>query len=110
MGIKWEILELVNFGQNYNINDIYIIIYNYIYVDNSVSEFSIDIKIIVVGFIEIIINNGLDLFCSGDIINGYVIMKMFYIDLQNFNYYVVYLDGNGFDFIVDGSYIFSRNY
>lgn len=109
-GTKWEILELVNPGQNYNVNDTYTITYNHIHADNSVSEFSIDIKITAVGPIEITTNNGLDPLRSGDTINGHVITKMFHTDLQNFNYHVAYLDGNGSDFTADGSYTSSRNH
>lgn len=109
-GTKWEILELVNPGQNYNVNDTFTITYNHIHADNTVSEFSIDLKVTAVGPIEITSNNGLDPLRSGDTINGHVITKMFHTDLENFNYHVAYLDGDGSDFTADGSYTSDRNH
>lgn len=109
-GTQWEILELVSPGQNYNVNDTYTITYNHIHADNTVSEFSIDIKITAVGPIEITTNNGLDPLRSGDTINGHVITKMFHTDLENFNYHIAYLDGNGSDFTADSSYTSNRNH
>ena len=110
IGTKWEILELVSPGQNYNINDTFTITYDHIHSDNTVSQFSIDIKITAVGPIQITTNNGLDPLRSGDTINGHVITRMFHTDLQNFNYHIAYLDGNGSDFTADGSYTSSRNH
>ena len=109
-GTKWEILELVEPGQGYNVNDVFTLEYDHIHADNTVTKFTVDIKITQVGPIQVTQNNGGDILRSGDTINGHVITKMFHTDLDNFNYHIAYLDGNGAEFTGGQGYTSSRNH
>ena len=109
VGTEWEFMELMDAGQNYAVNDTFTLSYTHTHPDSSQTVFTIDIKITAVAAI-----NSLDpdaevgLIAQGDTLNGHVVIHAFHTDIGNFSYHVMYLDGNGNDFVKDTQYTTDR--
>lgn len=110
-GTTIEALEVINPGQNYEIGDVYTLSYTFIHNDNTTSVFSWDLRVTGIGPVDTLSSNpGFDILQQGDTINGHIVTNTFHTDLDNFQYHVVYVSGNGNDFVKDTQYTSDRNH
>ena len=110
-GTRWELMELMQRGLNYAVNDTFTLEYVHTHDDQTTDTISITLKITAVGpYSTVSSQEGFDILRAGDTINGHVITNTFHTDLENFQYHVVYLDGLGNDFAKDTQYTSDRNH
>lgn len=110
-GTEWEVMELLNPGSNYAINDVFTLEYEHTHPDQTTSTLSVNMKITAIGPVQVVSGqDGFDVLRTGDTINGHQILRVYHTDLDNFPYHVAYLDGEGNDFTKDTQYTSSRNH
>ena len=110
-GTSWELMELMQPGLNYAVNDTFTLSYTHLHNNGSTSTISIDLKITAIGpYSAVGSQPGFDILRAGDTINGHIITETFHTDIENFQYHVLYLDGLGNDFAKDASYTSDRNH
>ena len=111
IGTQWELMEVLSQGQNYNVNDTYTITYNHTHPSGASTAFTIDLKITAVGNVSVITGvTDFSLLNVGDKLNGHTITNTAHQDVDNMPYHVIYLDGQGNDFVKDTQYTSSRNH
>jgi len=110
-GTRWELMELMQRGLNYAVNDTFTLEYVHTHDDASTDTISITLKISGVGpYSTVSSQEGFDILRAGDTINGHVITATFHTDLENFQHHVLYLDGDGDDFAKDTQYTSDRDH
>lgn len=110
-GTEWELLELMQSGLNYAVNDTFTLSYTHTHDDQTTDTISIDMKVTAVGpYTAPGSSAGFDILRAGDTINGHVVTETFHTDLDNFIYHVLYVDGDGADFVKDTQYTSDRNH
>ena len=110
-GTEWELMELMQPGLNYAVNDTFTLEYTHTHDDQTTDTISITLKITGVGpYSAVSSQEGFDILRAGDTINGHVITNTFHTDLENFEYHVVYVDGDGNNFAKDTQYTSDRNH
>jgi|SaaInlV_120m_DNA_3_1039746.scaffolds.fasta_scaffold05358_6 hypothetical protein len=110
-GTRWTVLELMNPGSNYAVNDVFKLEYVHTHPDTTQTTLEVDLKITSVGPVQVVQGqSGFDVMRAGDVINGHNIIRVYHTDLDNFLYHVVYLDGSGSNFAKDTQYTSSRNH
>lgn len=110
-GTRWTITELLAPGSGYSVNDTFALSYLHTHPDNSQTTLTLNIKITGVGPVETVAGqSGFDKLRAGDTINGHSVTRTFHTDIDNFEYHVIYLDGNGSDFTKDTNYTSNRNH
>ena len=109
IGTEWEFMELMDPGQNYAVNDTFTLSYTHVHPDSSVTVFTIDIKVVATAAITSLDPNAqVGLIEQGDTLNGHVVIHAFHTDVGNFSYHIMYLDGDGNDFVKDTQYTTDR--
>jgi len=118
-GTRWTVLDIVQPGTGYAVNDTFNITHDHIHPDNSTTTFTLTIKITTVGPIPSQSGTISDLLRSGDTLNGHTITRVlhgpsvagdFDPSLGYFPYHFAYLDGNGSDFTKNTDYTSNRNH
>ena len=110
-GTRWLATEILSPGTGYAVNDIFAITYTHTHPDNTQSTLTLNIKITAVGAYQATQGQtGFDVLRAGDTLNGHSITRAFHTDLDNFPYHIIYLDGNGNDFVKDTQYNSNRNH
>ena len=110
-GTEWEVMELLSPGSNYAVNDVFVLEYEHTHPDQTTTTLSVNMKITGVGPVQVVSGqSGFDVLRTGDTINGHQILRTYHTDLDNFPYHVLYLDGEGNDFVKDTQYTSSRNH
>ena len=110
-GTRWLATEILSPGTGYAVNDIFAITYTHTHPDNTQSTLTLNIKVTGVGPYQATQGQtGFDVLRAGDTINGHSITRAFHTDLDNFPYHIIYLDGNGNDFVKDTQYTSNRNH
>ena len=110
-GTEWEVMELLNPGSNYAVNDVFTLEYEHTHPDQTTSTLSVNMKITAIGPVQVVSGQeGFDVLRTGDTINGHQILRTYHTDLDNFPYHVAYLDGEGNDFTKETQYTSSRNH
>ena len=110
-GTEWTILNIMDPGTGYTLNDTTQLSYAHTHPDNSTTTLSVNIKLSAVGDVEIVNpQSGFDRLVEGDTLNGHKILRAFHTDINNFPYHVVYLDGAGSDFTKETQYTSSRSH
>lgn len=110
-GTTWEFLELINGGQNYDVNDTFTLSYTRDHQDGTSSTLNMTLKITSVGpSTSVSAQEDFATLSEGDTINGHTVIATRHSDLDNFPYHIVYLDGSGSNFSKDTQYTSSRNH
>lgn len=110
-GTEWEVMELLSPGSNYAVNDTFVLEYEHTHPDQTTTTLSVNMKVTAVGPVQVVSGqSGFDVLRTGDTINGHAILRTYHTDLDNFPYHVLYLDGNGSNFVKDTQYTSSRNH
>jgi len=110
-GTKWTCTEILNAGTGFSVNDVFQISYQHRHPDNSLTTLTLYIRITSVGNIpsqQVV--EGADILRVGDVLNGHTITRAFHTEVGKFPYHVVYLDGDGNDFVKDTQYTSSRDH
>ena len=110
-GVRWQITELMNPGAGYAAGTVIPLTYNYTTPSNTVVTLTMNLKISGVGPIEAVTSQaGFEILRVGDTLNGHVVTRAFHTDIDNFPYHVIYLDGNGSNFVKETQYTSDRNH
>lgn len=118
-GTRWTVLDIVQPGTGYAVNDTFAITHDHTHPDNSSTTFTLNIKITAVGPIETQSGTINDILRSGDTLNGHTITRVlhgpsvasdFDPSKGHFPYHFAYLDGNGSDFTKNTNYTSNRNH
>lgn len=110
-GTRWLVEEILASGTGYTIGDVFQLEYEHTHPDNSTSTLTLNLKVTGTGPVSAVLSSeGFDILRTGDTINGHVITHTFHTDINNFPYHVIYLDGDGSDFVKDTQYTSSRNH
>lgn len=110
-GTEWVVEEILSSGTGYSIGDVFLIEYEHTHPDNSTTTLTVNLKITGTGPVSAVVSqDGFDILRAGDTINGHTIVHTFHTDVNNFPYHVLYLDGEGSDFVKDTQYTSSRNH
>ena len=110
-GTKWTCTEILSNGTGFSVDDVYQISYQHRHPDNSLTTFTLNLKITEVGNIESQQEvEGADVLRIGDTLNGHTITRAFHTEIGKFPYHIVYLDGTGEDFIKNTQYTSSRDH
>jgi len=109
-GTQWEVMEVLNAGSGYQINDTFTLNYPYLLPDNTETTLTLDLKVINVGPVDSLTgqSSGFDIIRTGDTVNGHQVLRAYHTDLDNFPYHVIYLSGNGNNFIKEQTYVSDR--
>ena len=110
-GTKWTCTEILSNGTGFSVNDVFDISYEHRHPDNSITTFTLYIRISAVGNIasqQVV--EGADILRVNDTLNGHTITRAFHTEIGKFPYHIVYLDGNGDDFVKDTQYTSSRDH
>lgn len=111
VGTTFEVQEILDYGQNYQIGDVFDLTYVHSHPDSTTTTFSFSIRVDSVGPVNVLTAvPGFDLLREGDQINGHTITNTFHTDYENFKYHVVYVDGLGNDFAKDTQYTSTRDH
>ncbi|AIX35412.1 hypothetical protein Syn7803US62_71 [Synechococcus phage ACG-2014a] len=110
-GTRWIIDELLNPGTGYAVNDVFTLSYSHRHDDGTDSVLTLNIKVTSVGPITNVTGQtGFDILRVNDTLNGHTVTRAFHTDVDNFQYHVIYVDGNGSDFTKDTQYTSDRNH
>ena len=110
-GTSWTVTELLSNGTGFTVNDVYPIEFFHRHPDNSITTFTLNIRIKTVGPIETTVDSpDADLLRPGDTINGHTITRAFHTEVGKFPYHIIYVDGNGNDFVKETQYTSNRNH
>lgn len=110
-GIRWTITEVLSYGSNYNVGDVFSLTYPYTTPSQNIVTLTMNLRISNVGPIPNVSGQaGFDVLTAGDTLNGHQVTRAFHTDIDNFPYHVIYLDGNGNDFVKDTQYTSNRNH
>ena len=110
-GTRWTVLELMNPGSNYAVNDTFKLEYVHTHPDTTQTTLEVDLKVTAIGPVQVVSGQqGFDVMRAGDTINGHSLLRVYHTDLDNFPYHVAYLDGTGSNFAKDTQYTSSRNH
>ena len=118
-GTRWTVLDIVQPGTGYAVNDTFNITHDHTHPDNTTTTFTLTIKITTVGPIPSQSGTISDLLRSGDTLNGHTITRVLHgpsvagdFDSSKgyFPYHFAYLDGNGSDFTKNTDYTSNRNH
>ena len=111
-GTRWTPTEILNGGTGYAVGDVFPIQYVHRHPDNSQTTFTLNIKVTQVGPVTAQTSGGtnFDILRVGDTINGHTITRAFHMDLDNFPYHIIYVDGSGNDFVKETQYTSDRNH
>ncbi|BCV00514.1 MAG: hypothetical protein CM15mV36_0040 [Caudoviricetes sp.] len=118
-GTRWTILDIVSPGTGYAVNDTFNISHSHTHPDNTVTNFTLTLKITAVGPIESQSGSIADLLRTGDTLNGHTITRVLHgpsVDSDYdtneglFPYHFAYLNGGGNDFTKNTSYTSNRNH
>ena len=110
-GTRWIIDEILNPGTGYAVNDVFTLSYSHRHDDNTDSVLTLNLKVTSVGPITNVTGQtGFDILRVGDTLNGHEVTRAFHTDIDNFQYHVIYVDGNGSDFTKDTQYTSDRNH
>lgn len=110
-GTEWIVEEILSSGTGYTIGDVFVLEYEHTHPDNSTSTLTLNLKVTGIGPVSAVVSSsGFDILRTGDTINGHVITHTFHTDIDNFPYHILYLDGDGSDFVKDTQYTSSRNH
>lgn len=110
-GTTFEVQEILDYGQNYQVGDTFNLSYTHSHPDSSTTTFNFSIRVDSVGPVDVLTSiPGFDLLREGDTINGHTITNTFHTDIDNFKYHLVYIDGLGNDFAKDTQYTSDRDH
>jgi len=110
-GTRWLVEEILASGTGYSIGDVFQLDYEHTHPDNSTTTLTLNLKVAGTGPVSAVLSsNGFDILRTGDTINGHVITHTFHTDIDNFPYHILYLDGDGNDFVKDTQYTSSRDH
>ena len=110
-GTNWTCTEILSNGTGFSVNDVFQISYDHRHPDNSITTFTLYIRITSVGNIESQQTvEGADILRPGDTLNGHTITRALHTEIGEFPYHIVYLDGSGNDFVKDTQYTSSRDH
>lgn len=110
-GTQWELMEVISQGQNYSVNDTFTLEYDHDHPSGASTTFTIDLKITSVGTVSAVQGvTDFSLLNTGDTLNGHLVTNTAHQDVDNMPYHVIYLDGNGNDFVKDTQYVSDRNH
>ena len=110
-GTRWVPTELLNAGTGFSVNDVYPIQFDVRLADNTTTTLTLNLRIKTVGDIESTqVVEGADILRAGDELNGHIITRAFHTSVGNFPYHIVYLDGNGSDFVKETQYTSDRDH
>ena len=110
-GTKWTLSEILNPGTGYSVGDVFPLTTSVRLNNNTLVNLTLNLKITAVGPVSVLDGGDpQDIMRVGDTINGHEITRTFHTEIGEFPYHVVYLDGNGNDFVKDTQYTSSRNH
>ena len=110
-GTRWVVEEILASGTNYTVGDVFSLTYDYTHPDSTTTTLTLNLRVAGVGPVSVVTGqSGFDVLRTGDTINGHVITHTFHTDIENFAQHVLYLDGNGNDFVKNTQYTSSRNH
>ncbi len=109
-GTQWEVMEVLNSGTGYKINDTFTLNYPYLLPDNTETTLTLELRVTNVGPSEILTgqSSGFDVIRTGDTVNGHRVLRAYHTDLDNFPHHVIYLSGDGDNFIKEQTYVSDR--
>ncbi len=110
-GTKWTATEILNNGTGFSVGDVFALTYDHRHPDNTVTTLTLNLRISSVGNIPSQQTvEGADVLRVGDVLNGHTITRAFHTEVGEFPYHVVYLNGNGNNFVKDTQYTSSRDH
>ena len=110
-GTEWIVEEILSSGTGYTIGDVFLLEYEHTHPDNSTTNLTVNLKIDGTGPVSAVVSSsGFDILRTGDTINGHVITHTFHTNIDSFPYHVLYLDGDGDDFVKETQYTSNRNH
>jgi len=110
-GVRWQITELMDPGAGYTVGTVIPLTYDYTTPSNTVVTLTMNLKITGVGpTVSVASQAGFEILRKGDTLNGHVVTRAYHTDIDNFPYHVIYLDGNGNNFVKETQYTSDRNH